>query len=103
MLTASADADPLDPASWHKSPQPVFCTNAAHGQYGPGHNSFTTAEDGHTDLLVYHARPYREVHPDPLRDPNRHARVQVIHWRPDGTPDFGVPVPDARPTTKPAP
>jgi len=102
MLTAPADADPLDPASWHKSPQPVFCTDVANGQYGPGHNSFTTAEDGASDVLVYHARPYREVHPDPLHDPNRHTRAQVIQWRPDGTPDFGVPVPDARPTTQPA-
>lgn len=29
-------------------------------------------------------------------DPNRHARVQVIHWNEDGTPNFGVPRPDTK-------
>jgi GH43 family beta-xylosidase len=45
---------------------------------------------------VYHARGYRDIKGDPLHDPNRHTRAQTITWRPDGTPDFGVPVADAR-------
>jgi len=94
MLTAGADADLLDPGSWTKSPRPVFATWSPSGQYGPGHNSFTTSPDGGTDLLVYHARSYREIEGDPLQNPDRHARAQPIAWRPDGTPDFGVPVPD---------
>jgi GH43 family beta-xylosidase len=94
LLTARENADLLDATSWTKSPQPVFCTNEANSQFGPGHCSFTVAEDGKTDLLVYHARPYRDVKPDPLRDPNRHTRVQVLRWREDGTPDFGVPLAD---------
>ncbi len=92
LLTADASADLLDPRSWTKSPQPVFTTSEAHGIYGPGHNCFTR-ENG-TDLLVYHARSYRDIPGDPLRDPNRHTRVQPITWRVDGTPDFGVPQPD---------
>ncbi|MNC97668.1 Glycosyl hydrolases family 43 [compost metagenome] len=44
-----------------------------------------------TDLIVYHARSYKEIKGDPLRDPNRHTRVQAVKWRADGTPDFGVP------------
>ncbi len=91
LLTADANADLLDPAAWTKSPTPVFATSEAHGIYGPGHNSFTVAEDGTTDLLVYHARNYRDIVGDPLRDPNRHTRVQPLAWRADGTPDFGVP------------
>jgi GH43 family beta-xylosidase len=102
LLAAREDADLLDPASWTKSPEPVFRTNVANSQYGPGHCSFTVAEDGKTDLIVYHARNYRDVKPDPLRDPNRHTRVQAIQWRDDGTPDFGVPLPDSAPTTRPA-
>ena len=43
------------------------------------------------DMLVYHARDYREIKGDPLFDPNRHTRVQPLRFRPDGTPDFGVP------------
>lgn len=31
---------------------------------------------------------------DPLHDPNRHTRAQKLGWKPDGTPDFGVPVAD---------
>ena len=96
LLTAREDADLLDPASWTKSPQPVFKTNEENQQFGPGHCSFTVAEDGTTDLLVYHARPYRQVKPDPLRDPNRHTRVKSIAWREDGTPDFGDPPADSK-------
>ena len=91
MLTADADANIMDPASWTKSPAPVFATSEANKVYGPGHNSFVVDEHGR-DLLVYHGRDYREIKGDPLFDPNRHARVQPIHYRADGTPDFGVPV-----------
>jgi GH43 family beta-xylosidase len=94
MLTASADADLLDPASWRKSPEPVFKTSETNRQYGPGHNAFTTTPDGKTDILVYHARGYREIKGDSLHDPNRNTRAQVIHWKADGTPEFGVPVAD---------
>ncbi|MDQ0223751.1 glycoside hydrolase family 43 protein [Metabacillus niabensis] len=94
LLTADEDSDLLDPKSWVKSPEPVFTTNEANSQYGPGHNSFTVSEDGSLDLLVYHARSYKEIEGDPLYDPNRHARVQAIKWNEDGTPNFGVPRPD---------
>ncbi|XVV00463.1 family 43 glycosylhydrolase [Actinosynnema sp. CA-248983] len=94
MLTASASADLLNPASWTKSPAPVFASNAATGQYGPGHNSFTVSEDGQSDILVYHDRNYRDIVGDPLRDPNRRTRVQKFYWRADGSPDFGIPVAD---------
>jgi len=91
LLTADENADPLDPKAWTKSPTPVFTTSEAHHIYGPGHNSFTTTPDGVTDLLVYHARNYRDIAGDPLKDPNRHTRVQPIVWRADGMPDFGTP------------
>lgn len=88
MLVADEGADLLDPKSWTKVREPVLKTDAAKKLYGPGHNSFAVAEDGKTDLLVYHARDYRDVHPDPLRDPNRHTRVRVIRWGEDGVPRF---------------
>lgn len=94
MLTAPADADLLDQSVWRKSPQPVFLSSEANGQYGPGHNSFTTTPDGKTDILIYHARSYRDIKGDPLHDPNRDTRAQVVRWRDDGTPDFGEPVAD---------
>ena len=97
LLTAADDADLLDPDSWVKSPDPVFRSSAAAGQWGPGHNCFTTADDADgraVDVLVYHARPYRDIVGDPLLDPNRHARVQRLGWTSDGAPDLGAPVED---------
>ncbi|MEE1754005.1 glycoside hydrolase family 43 protein [Streptomyces sp. SP18CS02] len=94
LLTADTRSDLMDPASWTKSPTPVFTSNDATKQYGPGHNSFTVAEDGRTDVLVYHARQYKEIGGDPLNDPNRHTRIQRLGWKADGTPDFGIPVAD---------
>ncbi|WP_186578542.1 family 43 glycosylhydrolase [Aquibacillus kalidii] len=91
LLTAPQDSNLLDPASWKKSDKPVFVSSEENSEYGPGHNSFTVAEDGETDLLVYHARPYKEIVGNPLYDHNRHARVQRLFWNNDGTPYFGAP------------
>jgi GH43 family beta-xylosidase len=93
MLVASDTSDLLDPRSWTKSEQPVFRSSAATGQWGPGHNSFTVDASG-ADVMVYHARSYRDIAGDPLHDPNRHTRAQYVRWRADGTLDFGEPVAD---------
>ena len=82
----------MDPASWIKSPAPVFAS--ANDLFGPGHNSFTTAQGGLVDVLVYHARNYKAILGDPLYDGNRHTRVQRLSWNPDGTPSFGLPLLD---------
>ncbi|MEQ4304043.1 family 43 glycosylhydrolase [Plantactinospora sp. B6F1] len=94
MLTASATANLLSASAWTKSPNPIFTSNAATGQYGPGHNSFTVSEDGQSDILVYHDRNYRDINGDPLNDPNRRTRIQKLYWNSDGTPNLGIPVPD---------
>jgi GH43 family beta-xylosidase len=96
LLTADEESDLLDSKSWSKTADPVFQTNEENSQYGPGHNSFTVSEDGSQDILIYHARNYRDIVGDPLWDPNRHTRAQVFTWNEDGTPNFGVPVPDAK-------
>jgi GH43 family beta-xylosidase len=101
LLWADEAADLLNQKSWHKSPTPVFVTSEANGVFGPGHNSFTTAPDG-TDLIVYHARNFKEIVGDPLKDRNRHTRVQPFTWRADGTPDFGTPAPETAPSSTPA-
>ncbi len=91
LLHAPENADLLDPASWTKSPEPVFRSDPANKMFGPGHNSFTIAEDGVTDLLVYHARNYTEIEGDPLWDPNRHTYVKALKWGAQGMPVFGKP------------
>ncbi|WP_416308344.1 family 43 glycosylhydrolase [Neptunicella sp. SCSIO 80796] len=88
LLWADEDADLLNPASWHKSPQPVFTTQTDIHRYGPGHNSFVVAEDGKTDLMIYHSRDYRQLKGTPLTDPNRHARARVLEWDEKGFPVF---------------
>ncbi|MET1756300.1 glycoside hydrolase family 43 protein [Novosphingobium sp. RD2P27] len=91
MLTASDDADILDPRAWTKSPEPVFTSSHATSVYGPGHNSFTVDEQGH-DILVYHGRDYEAIEGDPLFNPDRDTRVQRIYYDAQGRPEFGVPV-----------
>jgi GH43 family beta-xylosidase len=89
LLWADTNADLLNPASWTKSARPVLSSNPELRVFGPGHNSFTVAEDGVTDLLVYHARTYTEIQGDPLWDPNRHTFVKPLKWDAGGMPVFG--------------
>lgn len=99
LLAADENADLLDPASWTKSPVPVFATSETNGIYGPGHCSFT--KDGDEDVICYHARNYKglfrdDEHKEPvdegLADPHRDFRAKTFTWKAEGTPDFGEPV-----------
>jgi GH43 family beta-xylosidase len=94
LLWAKEGADLLDPASWNKLDKPVFFTNEKFKRYGPGHNSFTVAEDGKTDIMIYHARDYEKIIGDALTDPNRHTHARVLKWTKDGMPDFGQDLDD---------
>ena len=99
LCYADENADLLDPASWTKSPCPVFQSSAVTGQFGPGHNSFTVDEEGH-DVIVYHARQEERYLVDPgyqpLYDAGRNTSVMRFYWNPDGTPNFSVPVPSGK-------
>ena len=91
LLWADGNADPLDAKSWRKSRDPVFTSSAENGIYGPGHNSFTTEPDGQV-LNIFHARNYRDIAGDPLKDRGRATRVQALGFTADGMPDFGPPL-----------
>lgn len=91
LLEAAVDSDLLNPKSWIKHPQPIFRTDYERKIYGPGHNSFTVAEDGVTNLIVYHARTYTEIEGDPLWNPDRHTFVKPVGWDADGRPILGSP------------
>jgi GH43 family beta-xylosidase len=95
LITASEDSDLLSKDSWNKASKPVFETSIENNQFGPGHNCFTVSEDGESDILIYHARNYKELKGSPLSDPNRHTRAQKLNWNEDGSPNFGTPVKDA--------
>lgn len=89
LLWADENADLLNPDNWDKSRTPVLTSSPEHHIFGPGHNSFTVAEDGVTDMLVYHARTYTEIEGDPLWNPDRHTFVKPLKWDEKGMPVFG--------------
>jgi len=89
ILTASASSDLLNPASWTKSPVPVFWESPKAHAFGTGHNGFFQSPDGKQDWIIYHANPEPHQGCGALRSP----RAQPFTWNPDGTPNFGRPVP----------
>ncbi|SDD74246.1 Beta-xylosidase, GH43 family [Mucilaginibacter pineti] len=88
MLTASKNSDLLNPASWTKSPQPVFKEAPANSVYAPGHNSFFKSPDGTEDWILYHANSQ----PGQGCGNERSPRMQKFSWNKDGSPNFGVPL-----------
>ncbi len=79
MLTVDEDADLLDPRAWTKERYPVCKTDVSRGIYGPGHNCFTTDEEGNP-VMIYHARTEEKIVGDPLYNPNRHAMIMKIRF-----------------------
>lgn len=88
LMEADEASDLLDRNSWKKSRYPLLESDYEKKIFGPGHNSFTVAEDDVTPLSIYHARDYDEIVGDPLYDPNRHARVMIVKFDVDGKPIF---------------
>ena len=87
LLALRPGGNPLNPSDWTKHPQPVFQPNQA--TFGVGHISFVKSPDDTEDWMVYHAKADR-------RDGWRRAiHAQPFHWRPDGLPDFGSPLPSS--------
>ena len=80
LLTARADADLTDPASWSKSITPVLTFYSVPGEYGPGHNAFFTNEDGEL-MISYHGETAIDGH-------LRCDGIRRVHFRKDGTPYF---------------
>lgn len=97
-MEASAGADLMDPASWHKRDQPVFVEDPEHGAFGPGHNGFFTSPDGKQNWIVYHANPEAHEGCGNMRSP----RAQPFTWNADGSPRFGVPTAVGEPMPKPS-
>ena len=81
-MTASTDSDLLDLRSWSKSITPVLTFRSVDGEYGPGHNSFFTNEDGEL-MIAYHAETG-------LKETLRCNGIRRVHFRKDHTPYFGM-------------
>lgn len=95
-LTAKANSDLLDPASWSKAMEPQFKQSPENKVYGPGHNSFFKSPDGKEDYILYHARNSENS------KASRSPRIQKIGWDRKGYPVFGTPLPTATPLPKPS-
>ena len=92
VIYADENSDLMDISSWTKVSFPVLQTSDLEGQSGPGHNSFTTDDNGNT-VIVYHARPASHLEgkcgticDDSLYDPCRHARIKRVYFAKDGAP-----------------
>lgn len=82
LLTASKDADLLDPGNWTKSNAPVLSYYSIKGEYGPGHNTFF--RDRHGNLMIaYHAQETMERTP-------RCTAIRRVHFDKDGIPRFDM-------------
>jgi GH43 family beta-xylosidase len=99
LLTLARGGDPLDPRAWTKHPDPVFAPyEGPDGRvYTTGHNSFTRSPDNKEDWLIYHAKNEATG-----GFANRTARAQPFSWNPDGTPNFGRPIPAGVPLPLPS-
>ena len=82
LMTASTDSDLLDLRSWSKSITPVLTFRSVDGEYGPGHNSFFTNNDGEL-MIAYHAETG-------LKETLRCDGIRRVHFRKDHTPYFGM-------------
>lgn len=77
LLSIDPDADLLDSGNWTKGNYPLLTSRSVPGEYGPGHNSYVTDEDG---LIwnAYHARPGI--------DQPRSSGLRRVHFDIDGYP-----------------
>lgn len=85
MAITSAQNDLLDPTSWTKLPEPVFCQNPEVSAYGAGHVSFF-----HTDsdlYMIYQAYSSTERTSTDIRSPY----MQLISYDKAGIPILGKP------------
>ncbi|MCC3372027.1 family 43 glycosylhydrolase [Cohnella sp. REN36] len=77
LLSADPEADLLDPANWIKRNYPLLTSRSVPGEYGPGHNSYVTDDDG-VIWNVYHARTGI--------DEPRCSGLRRVHFAADGEP-----------------
>ncbi len=96
LLHAAPGADPLDPAAWTKSPQPVL--KSANGVFATGHNGFFVSPDGKEHWIIYHANPG----PDMKCTQQRAPHIQRFGWSDAGWPEFGEPVAAGKPLPAPS-
>ena len=82
LLTAKVQDDLLNTDVWEKSSCPVLSYYSVEGEYGPGHNSFYTDEDGNL-MIAYHGETSMESH-------LRCVGIRRVHFGAGGRPIFDM-------------
>ena len=77
ILSADLDADLLTPDSWTKGNYPLLTSRSVQGEYGTGHNSYVTDEDGNV-WNAYHGKPGIEA--------PRSSGIRRVHFDIEGYP-----------------
>jgi len=83
-LTGNKDDDLLDPKNWRKSNAPALSFYSVEGEYGPGHCSFFTDEDGNL-MIAYHALKQFKGSP-------RSTGIRRVHFNRFGNPVLNMSV-----------
>ncbi len=81
LLKPRMGSDILDPSNWQKGNYPLMSSNSAAGQYGTGHNSYVTDENG----LVWNFYHMRENVDGP-----RSSAARRVHFDMEGEPMLDV-------------
>ena len=89
-LLTNTDGNVLNPASWIKRRTPVF--QKTEDVWGLGHCSFVKSACQTQDWIIYHAKSSKK---HGWEDRDVHAKQ--FAWTAEGLPDFGTPVPRAKP------
>jgi GH43 family beta-xylosidase len=85
LLTARVHSDLLNPASWTKSPTPIFQSNPAADIYAPASNGWFMSPDGRQTWFAFHA----------VNDKagncgwERNVYAQRVTWTANGSPNLG--------------
>lgn len=98
MLSADADSDLLDPASWTKAPLPVFKQCLENNVIATGNISFVGSPDGDEVYFLYQACSDINETSGGERSP----RMQKMEWDEQGYPAFGVPLSETEKIIKPS-
>ncbi|MDF2595766.1 MAG: glycosyl hydrolase, partial [Clostridia bacterium] len=69
--------DLLNPASWTKGNYPLLTSRSVKGEYGTGHNSYVTDDEGNV-WNAYHGKPGI--------DAPRSSGIRRVHFDRDGWP-----------------
>lgn len=96
--TAPARSDLLNPASWTKSPTPIFQSSPAANIYAPASNGWFMSPDGRQTWFAFHAVNDKSGNCGWERD----VYAQRVTWAANGTPDLGgTPHPIIKPVKVP--